>query len=258
MAFVQGEKQICNARAGLIRGGAGVGVVRSRNDGYVYVLEHNNEQFKIGKAAVWVTRVKQLKIQLPFKVTLAYAFQTEDCARDEKLLHQRFATKRLNGEWFSLDLDDFGFIAEFCNYSGFYELQNGSITPDPFAYENKTAAEIEAEEARWQRMDDERWAEDDFLDLASAYTEIDDINQEREDERLYEEYQDELEEEARIAEEERELTRQYEDEEQEQYEEEQRYAEYCAKLQEEHRREQEEEDVWLEEWICKQAEGDIE
>ena len=102
--------------------------------GYIYVLSSNDTWFKIGKATVWVVRVvKQLKVQLPFPVVVRYAFKSEDCTRDETALHRRFKSKRLNGEWFSLDEGDLEHIRQFCNYNGFSVDEAGVYHPDPLA-----------------------------------------------------------------------------------------------------------------------------
>jgi len=119
--------------------------------GYIYILASSNgEWFKIGKATIWAVRVvKQLKVQLPFPVVVRYAFKSEDCTRDETALHRRFKSKRLNGEWFSLDEGDLEHIRQFCNYKGFSVDEAGVYHPDPLAGAEEEAAipsETEAEE----------------------------------------------------------------------------------------------------------------
>ena len=101
--------------------------------GYVYVLEsENKEYYKIGKTKVLAVRViKQLKVQLPFAVNVAYAFATDDRSRDETKLHRHFRSKRLNGEWFALNEDDLLHIRAFCNYRGCSIGVDGVMRPDP-------------------------------------------------------------------------------------------------------------------------------
>lgn len=108
-------------------------VKHSRDDrcGWVYVLDNDMGHYKIGRTASLNARMKQLHVHLPFPVSIAYCFLTDDCHRDEKALHLIFADKRLNGEWFALDLDDFGFIYEMANYSGYWETRSGEMELDP-------------------------------------------------------------------------------------------------------------------------------
>lgn len=77
--------------------------------GYVYVLE-GNDTFKIGRAKDPTKRSETLATQLPYPVELLCSVWSEDCKALEAELHERYASKRLNGEWFDLSPDDVAYI----------------------------------------------------------------------------------------------------------------------------------------------------
>lgn len=114
-------------------------VQRLPEHGWVYILDtgfqsaSNSDRriFKIGKAQELSNRIKTLKIQLPYKVRLAYAFQVLEYSAWEACLHRIFADQRLNGEWFSLSDEDIARIAELVEYQGICETLTGEWIPDP-------------------------------------------------------------------------------------------------------------------------------
>lgn len=118
--------------------------------GWVYVLDTGLDIdpssevriYKIGRATKLDRRVKQLKIAFPRIVSVAYAFYHCDHVAAEKELHEKFASKRMNGEWFKLDYSDLGAIAEYANYRGQMETRCGNYIPDPFGIQiyNEEAA----------------------------------------------------------------------------------------------------------------------
>lgn len=70
-------------------------------DGFVYVLRAG-PYFKIGRTVDLDTRVKQLKIQLPFAADLEHSIECQAHEESEKYWHERFQGLRVNGEWFAL------------------------------------------------------------------------------------------------------------------------------------------------------------
>lgn len=82
---------------------------RTAERGYVYVLEAGG-YYKIGRTRAPDSRIKQLRIQLPFPVEVVCVIPSDDYIRLEDELHERFADKRANGEWFSLANDDVSFL----------------------------------------------------------------------------------------------------------------------------------------------------
>mgnify|MGYP000098690222 CR=1 FL=1 len=77
--------------------------------GYIYLLHADTQNcFKIGRTNNLQRRLAN--ILLPFPITLVHSIQVADMVWAERHLHQRFADKRLNGEWFNLDSDDVAYI----------------------------------------------------------------------------------------------------------------------------------------------------
>lgn len=74
--------------------------------GWIYVLEGGGYH-KIGRTTNLDGRMKQIVSKLPFEVTLLYKiFYPEQLPGVERGLHEKFADKRVNGEWFKLDEED--------------------------------------------------------------------------------------------------------------------------------------------------------
>jgi hypothetical protein len=78
-------------------------------DGYVYLLGGNISGvgfYKIGRTVDPAARIKQLGIQLPFPVSVEHIIPCEEHRASEKTLHDLYASKRANGEWFRLSHED--------------------------------------------------------------------------------------------------------------------------------------------------------
>lgn len=79
---------------------------------FVYILE-SNELYKIGVTKSLKARVKQAKTfsAYPVKLVCFYkAIDSSNAYEKESLLHEKFANKRMNGEWFFLDKNDLSWI----------------------------------------------------------------------------------------------------------------------------------------------------
>lgn len=102
-----------------------------KTGGWIYVLESVPGIYKIGKTAELNHRIKQLSIQLPFRVSISYAFYTPDRHHVERFLHGLFMSSRMNGEWFHLDsIEDLAIIQEHACFSGLYEIYDGRLMLD--------------------------------------------------------------------------------------------------------------------------------
>jgi len=75
-------------------------------DGFVYMTRVRGRFYKIGKTNAAGRRERELAIQLPEKATTVHVTRTDDPAGIEAYWHQRFASKRRNGEWFELEASD--------------------------------------------------------------------------------------------------------------------------------------------------------
>jgi predicted ATP-grasp superfamily ATP-dependent carboligase len=77
--------------------------------GYVYVLKAHKpfeECYKIGRTNKPARRFSEFAVKLPYKVETVCVWREDDCHDVESELHNIFAAKRLDGEWFKLDAKD--------------------------------------------------------------------------------------------------------------------------------------------------------
>jgi len=74
--------------------------------GSVYMLKGPGHRYKIGRTNVFGRRSRELAIQLPFETRKIHVIETDDPEGVEAYWHQRFAAKRINSEWFKLDVED--------------------------------------------------------------------------------------------------------------------------------------------------------
>ena len=81
--------------------------------GVVYLLKAGSN-YKIGRTTDFKRRLNEVKLQLPDPVTVEHTIQTSRPVDIEKYWHERFASKRKNGEWFGLDDED---VSEIKSYS---------------------------------------------------------------------------------------------------------------------------------------------
>ena len=75
--------------------------------GYVYLIGSRRfGWFKIGKSLSPKLRIKNLGILLPFKIHVLSVWGTSNHTLLESLMHERYADKAINGEWFSFSSKD--------------------------------------------------------------------------------------------------------------------------------------------------------
>jgi hypothetical protein len=84
--------------------------VKSKEYGYVYLLGSPDGYCKIGRAKTLTSRLTSIALQLPFKVELLHSIKVSDPVWAERHLHQKFASCRMNGEWFLLSDADINWI----------------------------------------------------------------------------------------------------------------------------------------------------
>lgn len=73
--------------------------------GEVYLMR-SGPHFKIGRSNAAGRRAYELAIQLPERLDVVHVIETDDAVGIERYWHQRFAERRLNGEWFALTKQD--------------------------------------------------------------------------------------------------------------------------------------------------------
>lgn len=79
---------------------------------YLYVLMSANGLFKIGKARQPKGRIAQIQTASPVRISPVFVVEYDERDTDlEKQYHERFAEKRVRGEWFALSKDDLLSIA---------------------------------------------------------------------------------------------------------------------------------------------------
>jgi hypothetical protein len=73
--------------------------------GYVYLIR-SGLYHKIGRTNHLGRRSREIALQLPEKAELVHIIETDDAIGIERYWHERFASHRANGEWFSLTSAD--------------------------------------------------------------------------------------------------------------------------------------------------------
>jgi len=73
--------------------------------GVVYLLKVG-KHYKIGRTNDASRRSREINLQLPEAAERIHAIRTDDAVGIERYWHQRFADRRLNGEWFLLSKAD--------------------------------------------------------------------------------------------------------------------------------------------------------
>lgn len=81
--------------------------IKERIMGYVYLIKHGTRrEYKIGKTNNPIRREGEIGIELPERVRPVHYIGTDDPSGIESYWHNRFSSKRKNGEWFELTNDD--------------------------------------------------------------------------------------------------------------------------------------------------------
>lgn len=80
---------------------------KARGLGFVYLLKHGSRpEYKIGKTSNPLRREGEIRLQLPERLAPIHYIETDDPAGVEAYWHNRFASRRKEGEWFSLSRSD--------------------------------------------------------------------------------------------------------------------------------------------------------
>lgn len=80
-------------------------------DGYVYLLySPTNNLYKIGRAKQFRNRCGEISKQSPVEIKLLHSFKSKNSKIAENILHKKYSTLRVLGEWFSLSENDASYI----------------------------------------------------------------------------------------------------------------------------------------------------
>ena len=80
---------------------------------YLYIIqEGDNQNYKIGRSYQVENRLKSLQTSNASKLILIDKYQCKDCKTLEKRVHNHLKDKKLNGEWFTLSIDELTDITE--------------------------------------------------------------------------------------------------------------------------------------------------
>ena len=108
---------------------------------FVYLItEENNENaYKIGstRSNDIHKRMKQLQTGNSERLFLQNYFETDKPFKLEKMLHNRFESYRLNGEWFELNKCDVEAFKSICEH---YQTIISSLNDNPFFNEQKNSS----------------------------------------------------------------------------------------------------------------------
>ncbi len=108
---------------------------------HVYLLE-SGERFKIGYTKNIKKRLRQLRTGSPFDIRLVHSLEAEQPQALEKQFHDRFAKKRIRGEWFRLDAAD---VREFLQFGKVPKAANGADAEKWQAEAQRLAEQLEQE-----------------------------------------------------------------------------------------------------------------
>jgi len=87
--------------------------------GYVYLLQSGRNKYKIGTTKTINNRIATLQTGNPEKLVLVHHFASNEAARHEKLLHEKYKEKLVRNEWFELSTEE---VQEFCNIQSGIEI----------------------------------------------------------------------------------------------------------------------------------------
>lgn len=82
------------------------------SDGYVYAIGHPHGYVKIGRSKDPQARLKDHQTSNPYELWIIAQIPVNNSETVETELHERFDEKRVRGEWFELEHDDYDVITD--------------------------------------------------------------------------------------------------------------------------------------------------
>ena len=89
---------------------------QKRTSGFVYILRSENGYYKIGKAMNVKSRLIAWQRTFPVKIDLLFSFACNDRNKVEKILHRKYAKKRIEIEWYALDENDLRYLSSIKDF----------------------------------------------------------------------------------------------------------------------------------------------
>ena len=75
--------------------------------GYVYIIETEDGNIKIGKSKAPSKRINSIESSLNIKICKTFvSYKHENFSETEVRLHEKYRMKRISGEWFSVDFEE--------------------------------------------------------------------------------------------------------------------------------------------------------
>lgn len=81
--------------------------------GFVYLVKIETGMYKIGLSTNTEGRMSGLSTGLPYELTLIHTIKCRDRFKIEKFFHEKFADRRIKGEWFALNPEDIEYFKVF-------------------------------------------------------------------------------------------------------------------------------------------------
>ena len=91
-----------------------------KKTGYIYIIRSETGEYKIGLTKNLKTdgaRLKSFSVQSPLEIELIHNFYADDTKQAEIKLHEKYAAKRVKGEWFALNQEDIDEIKNIKEYT---------------------------------------------------------------------------------------------------------------------------------------------
>lgn len=82
------------------------GKKETEKEGYIYLLEADTGETKIGRTKELDERMYHFTTKLPMDLRVIYYVKTDDSYALERRLHGRYSNQRTRGEWFNLTKED--------------------------------------------------------------------------------------------------------------------------------------------------------
>jgi hypothetical protein len=112
---------------------------------YLYLVQCN-ECFKIGVAGNVEARLVALQTGNPYQLVVRSCYEYENASTVEQSLHQKYASKRVSGEWFQLDSADLTQFDQICELLGGKKNSQLTTVTEEATEEAELIGEITSEE----------------------------------------------------------------------------------------------------------------